>query len=57
MELSQKNIIATAILHNIATLWNKELPEGEDADDGDGGNVDPSPDPDVRVTYSLSDTK
>ena len=30
LELSQKIIIATAILHNIATLWNEQLPEGEE---------------------------
>ena len=33
LELSQKIIIATAILHNIATLWSDPLPEGEEEDD------------------------
>ena len=28
-----KIIIATAILHNIATLWSDPLPEGEEEDD------------------------
>ena len=53
MELSQKIIIATAILHNIATLWNDELPEGEEDDDeDDGDNVvqDHDQDPDVSIT-------
>ena len=61
LELSQKIIIATAILHNIATLWNKELPEGEDPDDGEGGNENQDQDHDhdqvVSVTYALSDTQ
>ena len=33
--LSQKTILATAILHNITTLWNEELPEGEGEDEDD----------------------
>ena len=33
LQLSQKIIIATAILHNIATLWSESLPEGEEEDD------------------------
>ena len=33
LQLSQKIIIATAILHNIATLWSDPLPEGEEEDD------------------------
>ena len=61
LELSQKIIIATAILHNIATLWNEELPEGEDPDDGEGGNENQDQDHDhdqvVSVTYELSDTQ
>ena len=31
--LSQKIILATAILHNIATLWNEEIPDGDLDDD------------------------
>ena len=59
LELSQKIIIATAILHNIATLWNEELPEGEDPDEDDADNVDQDQDqdPDQRVTYALSDVQ
>ena len=48
LELSQKYILATAILHNIATLWNKDLPDGDDGDiciPQDVGDRDP----DVRV--------
>ena len=33
LQFSQKIIIATAILHNIATLWSDPLPEGEEEDD------------------------
>ena len=46
-------------MHNIATLWNEELPEGEDPDEDDGDNVDQDQDqdPDVRVTYALSDVQ
>ena len=58
MELSQKIIIATAILHNIATLWNEQLPEGEEEPDQD--NRDPEDpedpeDPDVIINYALSE--
>ena len=57
--LSQKIILATTILHNIKTMWNEELPEGEGGDDdndGDDGEPkdDDDPDPDVRVQYALN---
>ena len=58
LELSQIIIIVTAILHNIATLWNEEIPEGEDPNDGDGGKKNPDQDQvsdqDVSVTFALS---
>ena len=51
MKLSQKIIISTAILHNIATIWNEELPEDPEDPDGGRGNAnqdqqDQDPDPD-----------
>ena len=58
LELSQKIIIATAILHNIATLWNEQLPEGEEDDVEDNGdNVDQDEDTDVNINFALSDVQ
>ena len=47
-------ILATPILHNIATLWNEVLSDRDvhnaDGDDGD-------PDKNTRVIYAISDTQ
>ena len=53
--LSQKIILATAILHNIATLWNEEIPEGDIEDD-------PTEEPNneelnVVINYDLSENQ
>ena len=53
MGLSQKKFLATAILQNIATLWNEGLPQGVyDGDDGEPED-ESDPDPDVAVKYAL----
>ena len=57
MELSQKIIIATAILHNIATLWNEQLPEGEEDPVQDTGDNAEEEDQDVEINYALSDVQ
>ena len=53
MELSQKIIIATAILHNIATLWNEQLPEGEEGPVQDNRDNAEEEDQDVEINYAL----
>ena len=55
LELSQKIIIATAILHNIATLWNEQLPEGEEEPDQDHTDTEDPEDPDVVINFALSE--
>ena len=47
-------------MHNIATLWNEELPEGEEddvEDNGDNVDQDQDQDPERRVNYALSDVQ
>ena len=57
MELSQKIIIATAILHNIATLWNEQLPKGEESPVQDNRDNAEEEDQDVEINYALSDVQ
>ena len=61
LELSQKIIIATAILHNIATLWSDPLPEGEEEDDEEERQRErereEEEDQQVEVQYALGEVQ
>ena len=61
LELSQKMIIATAILHNIATLWSDPLPEGEEEDDEEERQRErereEEEDQQVEVQYALGEVQ
>lgn len=52
--LSQKIILATAILHNIATLWSEELPDGE-VENGDENEAEHEAENDIVVNYELNE--
>ena len=44
-------------MHNIATLWNEQLPEGEeDPFEGNRDNAEEE-DQDVEINYALSDVQ
>ena len=53
--LSQKIIVATGILENIAHEWGEELPDGEEQSDDDGDEDDGDKDADIRVVYADGD--
>ena len=59
LELSQKIIIATAILHNIATLWSESLPEGEEDDDEEEEEEgeEEEEDQQVEINYALGEVQ
>ena len=59
LQLSQKIIIATAILHNIATLWSESLPEGEEDDDEEEeeGGEEEEEDQQVEIQYALGEVQ
>ena len=61
LQFSQKIIIATAILHNIATLWSDPLPEGEEEDDEEERRRErereEEEDQQVEVQYALGEVQ
>ena len=42
-------------MHNIATLWNEQLPEGREELDQDNRAPEDPDDPDVIINYALSE--
>ena len=54
LDLSQKIVVATAILHNISKLWVDE--DESDEGESDANDDDEDHDPDVMVTWNLRDS-
>ena len=44
-------------MYNIATLWNEQLPEGEEDPVQDTGDNAEEEDQDVEINYALSDVQ